>query len=986
MSNIIVNFPLCEITCTDLKPTTITDTTSSKGTSGQILSSTGTGIDWINPPASTWVGTATSNLDMNSIYDIVKARSLDNNGGGITIGASVNNANGITIGKSSGTGTTTIVGTLDAQTIDRAGTINIGTSSGTSIGISRAGQTTTVNGTLSAGTIDRAGTIDIGTASGTSIAIGRATQTTTVNGTLGAETIDRGGTINIGTTNSTGVTVGRATQTTTVNGTLATATIDRAGTIDLGASNATTITVGKTTGTASTTNIRGLVQFNSSSGTSGQYLKSNGTLGVPTWDTVASSWVGTATSNLNMNNFAITSPNVLEMNGGNGMLLNSAGVSCEILGTSIVGGMTLNANSIGGCSSIDGNNSALTIGQGASTTSTVLGKTLATTNIQGNVQFSSSAGTSGQVLQSNGTGTVPTWVNNYISPTGVASGNIDMNNFAITSPNVLEMNGGNGMLLNSVGDTCEILGTSIVGGMTLNTNSIAGCSSIDGNNSALTIGQGASTTSTVIGRSTATTNIQGNVQFSSSAGTSGQVLQSNGTGTAPTWVNNYISPTGVASGNIDMNNFAITSPNVLEMSGGNGMLLNSVGDTCEILGISNVGGMTMNANTIGGCSSIDGNNSALTIGQGVSTTSTVIGRSTATTNIQGNVQFSSSAGTSGQYLRSNGTGTAPTWVNGTGAWSGTALTDLNMGGFDITGADSIDNNGAINIGSTSATSIGIGRSTIPVTLIGGNVSVEGVNFSSSAISSCSSLNNAPSTAIAIGDTQTTGALNIGTNASRSAGINIANGATSTCNVNILTGASATGDVNISSGTSNSGAVNLLNGGSATGAVNLATGTTSAGVVNLSTGASSTGTVNLGGGTSVVRTNRPITLNYPASQAIASTAFLGGTTPPVYTGTNPNNSTVQIARVVLTRGVWILIGQAIFQTPGAGGFFSLSISSLPTVIQNTCCQSQSTFANNPVATNVSRFVATDVNVTWYLTAQTPVSCPVTNVGFIAYRIA
>jgi hypothetical protein len=447
---------------------------------------------------------------------------------------------------------------------------------------------------------------------------------------------------------------------------------------------------------------------------------------------------------------------------------------------------------------------------------------------------------------------------------------------------------------------------------------IAGCTTIDGNNSALTIGQGASTTSTVIGKSTATTNIQGNVQFSSSAGVSGQVLQSNGTGTAPTWVNNYISPAGVASGNIDMNNFAITSPNVLEMNGGNGMLLNSVGDTCEILGTSIVGGMTMNANTIAGCTTIDGNNSALTIGQGASTTSTVIGKSTATTNIQGNVQFSSSAGTSGQYLRSNGTGTAPTWVNGTGAWSGTALTDLNMGGFDITSADSIDNNGGGMVLGANTTSMTIGKALTTTTVNG--------TLNTGAISSCSSLNNSSSTAISIGDTQTSGTLDIGTNASR------------TADVNILTGAS------------------------------------------------SSGAVSLGGGTAVVRTNRPITLNYPASQAIASTAFLGGTTTPVYTGTNPNNSTVQIARVVLTRGVWILIGQAVFQTPGAGGFFSLSISSSPTTIQNTCCQSQSTFVNNPVVTNLSRFVATDVNVTWYLVAQTPVSCPVTNVGFIVYRIA
>lgn len=79
------------------------------------------------------------------------------------------------------------VGYADLPTIDRAGTIAIGTTDSTGIAIGRTGQTTTVNGTLSAATIDLAGTMAIGATSTTTINIGRSGQTLNLNsGTVNA--------------------------------------------------------------------------------------------------------------------------------------------------------------------------------------------------------------------------------------------------------------------------------------------------------------------------------------------------------------------------------------------------------------------------------------------------------------------------------------------------------------------------------------------------------------------------------------------------------------------------------------------------------------------------------------------------------------------------------------------------------------------------------------------------------------------------------
>lgn len=74
-----------------------------------------------------------------------------------------------------------VVGYADLPTIDRAGTITIGTTNSTGVTIGRTGQTTTVNGTLAAATIDLVGAMSIGTTSTTTITIGRTGQALALN-------------------------------------------------------------------------------------------------------------------------------------------------------------------------------------------------------------------------------------------------------------------------------------------------------------------------------------------------------------------------------------------------------------------------------------------------------------------------------------------------------------------------------------------------------------------------------------------------------------------------------------------------------------------------------------------------------------------------------------------------------------------------------------------------------------------------------------
>jgi hypothetical protein len=176
------------------------------------------------------------------------------------------------------------------------------------------------------------------------------------------------------------------------------------------------------------------------------------------------------------------------------------------------------------------------------------------------------------------------------------------------------------------------------GSIDMNSNTITECNSLD-SVSSLTLG-GTTALGVNVGRSAQTTDLLGNIQFNSSSGTSGQVLTSTGATTAPTWQasasSSYISASGVASGSIDMNSNSITECNSLDSA------------------------------------------SALALG-GTTALGTTLGRSTQTTNLLGNLQVNSQAGTSGQYLKSNGSGSVPTWASPTLLVSAPAQSTPNAG-------------------------------------------------------------------------------------------------------------------------------------------------------------------------------------------------------------------------------------------------------------------------------------------------------------------
>jgi hypothetical protein len=164
---------------------------------------------------------------------------------------------------------------------------------------------------------------------------------------------------------------------------------------------------------------------------------------------------------------------------------------------------------------------------------------------------------------------------------------IDMNNQNITDVNSLSatsiitphvQNGENTITIGTVGQNTNILGTFQNNGTTfipyisssgvasgninMNTNRISGCPNIDcSSTTQLTIG-GTQAGGVSIGRVNQPTNILGNIKINSSSGTTGQVLTSTGSNTTPSWQTPtipYISSSGVASGNIDMNNQSITN-------------------------------------------------------------------------------------------------------------------------------------------------------------------------------------------------------------------------------------------------------------------------------------------------------------------------------------------------------------------------------------------------------------------------------------------
>jgi hypothetical protein len=87
--------------------------------------------------------------------------------------------------------------------------------------------------------------------------------------------------------------------------------------------------------------------------------------------------------------------------------------------------------------------------------------------------------------------------------------------------------------------------------------------------------------------------------------------------------------------------------------------------------------------------SIDASANNLSLGT-LTSTGVTLGKSGATTNIQGNLQVAGDSGLANQVLTSNGAGSVPTWTTSTSGWVGTATSDLNMSNYIITAPTSLN--------------------------------------------------------------------------------------------------------------------------------------------------------------------------------------------------------------------------------------------------------------------------------------------------------
>ena len=347
--------------------------------------------------------------------------------------------------------------------------------------------------------------------------------------------------------------------------------------------------------------------------------------------------------------------------------------------------------------------------------------------------------------------------------------------------------------------------------------------------------------------------------------------------------------------------------------------------------------------------------------------------------------------------------------------------------YTIVGAKSIDNSGNTmtigpNINSTN-NGITIGN-TGTKTLINGQTTAGGMTLDNNSIALCSSIDNSGNT-ITIGKTGGTTVINgtlksasvldmIGngiTNCSyidnsnynvnigiQSAGVNIGNTGTKT----IINGQTTAGsmilsnkNITLCSSIDNSG--NTITIGK-TGGTTVINGTlksasvldmTGNGIINCS---SIVGTITLGNSsTSTVRTNKPLDLNYlPSSISTDINSNQLGynlVSTPTITPSISANTITKLSSAILRPGIWILTANATFIIPVivTEGFFTLSISSSPSFIQNECCSSMTTL-NNSGSINITRVVKTTNSQNWYLLGRASASCIMSDIVFDIYRIA
>ncbi len=381
--------------------------------------------------------------------------------------------------------------------------------------------------------------------------------------------------------------------------------------------------------------------------------------------------VGTnSASAVNSTNFVMSKVGVCVAAGNKESVLNPFDASQV---GSWVGTATSNLNM--SVYSIDASNNNLSVGTLTSTGLT-LGKSGTITNIQGNLEISGQSGALGEVLTSNGAGSVPTWTTSTGGWVGTATSDLNMSNYIITAPTSLNLGeSSKSVVINGAVNTPNALnygsGANIVVAYGGETNDLYDTTTTNNiqtriNNSGGIIEQ-----------------VYNAIISPSASGTGALILPLVKTrhsvyiinGSAYNWT--IASQTGeFIIGGLAGSGIPSTSSITIKPS----QTLGFVQVDGGILGkfnifMSEVLQGTSPSFSGATCPTID---TTSTLSLGASTATGVnIGRTGQTTDLLGNVRVNNSSGSSGQVLTSTGASTAPTWQTPAGGSASLAVVKTN---------------------------------------------------------------------------------------------------------------------------------------------------------------------------------------------------------------------------------------------------------------------------------------------------------------------